>query len=285
MNGSLRERAPLSFGFEGGPPPRDVLILIAIVFATFSVDALSPGTMQLLRLTPAVWEAGFVWQVFTFPWIGYGSPDSGIWFLLELLILFWFGRDVYRYLGRRGFWRLLALGCLTAGVLAVGLDWLLAQGQFESLRAGFPLIQGQRILLTILIAAFATLYGHATILLFFVLPIQAKWFLGIEILFAFMAFLGSLRLYGGRDLAGFLAICVTVGVVFVSLRGGNWRRALRELRLRFEQKILEVRLKRMRSKKGFRVVQGGHDDGRGVDGERRGRGRGNGKSDQGPWVH
>ena len=67
----------------------------------------------------------------------------------------------------------------------------------------------------IVIAAFATLYGNATILLFFVLPIQAKWFLLLEIVFAFMGFLGS------GDLGGFLGIVAAVGVVYDILsRGG-----------------------------------------------------------------
>ena len=60
------------------------------------------------------------------------------------------------------------------------------------------------MLLAIFIAAFATLNRNATILLFFVLPIQARWFLWLEVLFAFIAFLGS------HDLPGFLGITTAV---------------------------------------------------------------------------
>jgi hypothetical protein len=52
---------------------------------------------QAWRLTPAVLR-GFVWQLVSYPFVGTGGPS--IWFLLELLVLFWFGRDV--------FWRLAA---------------------------------------------------------------------------------------------------------------------------------------------------------------------------------
>ena len=83
----------------------------------------------LLRLTPAVFR-GFVWQIATYPAIGWGA--SGLWFLLELLILFWFGRDVFWRLGRQRFWLLLvraavgaALGLLGLGALVGAvLGWL-----------------------------------------------------------------------------------------------------------------------------------------------------------------
>src|SRR5690349_4008990 len=86
-------RPTMSFGF-GGPPPRDVLILLAVVFVTFSLQFFESTALfvALLRLTPFVWQRGYLWQLFTYPFIGTGAP--GIWFLLELLILYWFGRDI-----------------------------------------------------------------------------------------------------------------------------------------------------------------------------------------------
>ncbi len=265
MNGSRSYRQPTGMGGPGGPPPRDLVILLAVIFVTFSVAILMPGALSLLRLTPAAWQAGFVWQLGTYAFIGFGSPS--LWFLLELLILFWFGRDVYRFLGRRDFWSLLAWGIVSASVAAVAVHVLINMAGFAESPATFFLMQGQRILLTIMIAAFATVYGHATIMLFFVLPIQAKWFLGLEILFAFMGFLGT------RDLPGFVGICVAVGVVYTSLRGGGVRKLLREWRLRIEKTVLEARLRNQRDKKGFRVIKGGQ-----------GRG-GNGSADREPWVN
>ena len=75
----------------------------------------------------------------------------------------------------------------------------------------FQLMQGQRILLTVTIAAFATLWGDATILLFFVLPIRARWCLWLGILLGFVAYLGS------KDLAGFAGICAGTAITALAL--------------------------------------------------------------------
>jgi hypothetical protein len=130
--------------------------------------------------------------------------------------------------------------------------------------APIVLLQGQRMLVVIVIAAFATLYQNATIYLFFVLPVQARWFLWLEILFAFMGFLGT------GDLAGFLGITAAVGMVYNILTGGNLRRTSRELWLRFEQQRMRRKLAIMRRKRGLRIVKDESED----PPERRD-----------PWVH
>ena len=241
-------RRPMGLGGGSFDAPRDVWILIAVIFTTFSLNFLTGGMLQILRLTSDVWEKLQLWQVATYPFIGDGSP--GIWFLLELLILFWFSRDVYRYLGRQNFWRLIAWGVGSAAVAAIGVD--VALSLLGSQAPAFLFLQGQRMLLTLMIAAFATVYGNATILLFFVLPIQAKWFLGLEILIAFMAFLSS------GDLASFVGVCVAVGVVYNSLTGGGIGRLLRRQWLKVRKASLERQLDRERKKRGFRVIKGGN---------------------------
>ena len=111
-------RAPVRFGFASGAPP-DVVALVAVVFVTFSLQFFSAtaGLVEMLRLTPRVWASGFVWQVVTYPVAGVGAPT--IWILLELFVLFWFGRDVLSRRGRPRFWRLLA----TATVIGAGRGW------------------------------------------------------------------------------------------------------------------------------------------------------------------
>lgn len=245
-----------SFGF-GGPVPRDLLVILGVIFVTFSLrffqaTAIVPAVLQL---TPWVWRRAFVWQLVTYPFIGFGSP--GIWFLLELLILYMFGRDVYFGLYRRHFWRLILWSSAGAAVVAVGVQMLAALTGFMEIPAPFLIMQGQRMLITIFIAAFATAHGDATIYLFFVLPIRARWFLGLEIVFAFMAFLST------QDLPGFLAICTAVGLAYLyvrsngSMRGG--RKTLRELRLRLERWWIQRKLERARRKRGLRVISGDRD--------------------------
>ena len=261
----------------GGPIPRDLLVLLGVLFLTFTLqffDATRP-LVALLRLGPDVWQRGFLWQLATYPFAGFGAPS--LWFLLALLMIFWFGRDVFSRLGRRRFWRLLVGVAMTAGVAAVAVELLAgrraAVEDFLSGRggllggAGFPLLQGQNAVLVILIAAFATLNRHATVYLMFVLPLQAKWFLPLEILFAFLGYLST------KDLPGFLGICAAVGTTWAVLTPGGLKRLWRQRReawLRIQQRWLRLRLRLARRRRGFRVIEGE---------------KGNGKVHRGPWVH
>jgi hypothetical protein len=256
-------RRPDLGGFGlGGPAPRDLLILLAVVFATFALGFFVPE-VDLLRLTPLVWTRGFAWQIVTYPFIGFGG--AGIWFLLELLILYMFGRDVFYGLYRKHFWRLIVVCSVIAALVAVAVHVLTSLTGFMAVPAPFILMQGQRMLLAIFVAAFATANAEATILLFFVLPIRARWFLWLEILFAFMGFLGT------RDLPGFLGISAAVGLSYLyvkssgSAKGG--KRIFREMRLRMERWLIQRRLDRAKKKRGLRVIPG--DKGR----------------ERGPWVN
>ncbi|HUP42777.1 MAG TPA: hypothetical protein VM599_06155 [Thermoanaerobaculia bacterium] len=259
------------------PAPRDLVVLLAVVFVTYALQFLGDAGLipLLLRLTPAVWQAGFVWQVATYPFSGYASRGPSIWILLELLILYWFARDVFYRLGRRRFWRTLVTVAVAAGAAAVAAELVVrlatSGGAPDGLGAPggttpvpFGLMQGQRTLLAFSIAAFATLNRHATILLFFVLPIQARWFLWLEVLIAFIAFLAT------KDLAGFIGIVVVVGGTYSVLTAGGPGRMLRDWRLRAEKLRLERQLERERRKRNLRVLEGG-----GKGGEPR----------RGPWVH
>ncbi len=241
-----------------GPLPRDIWLLLGIVFVTFALQfvAATAWLPANLRLTPDIWQRGFLWQAITYPFIGIGTP--GLWFVLELVILLMFGRDVYTRLGRRGFWALLVWAALISAAVAVVVALLqVALGVVPSpYRLG--LMQGQHFIITVLIAAFATINANATILLFFVLPIQARWFLLLEIVFAFMGLLST------GDLAGFFGLCAAVGAGVWLVGGGLGGGPLRELYLRARQAWLRARLARMKRRSGLRVVRS-EDDDRGGD--------------------
>ena len=245
-------RQPIGFG-AGGPIPKDLWILIGVLLFTYSLNSFETTAplVRLLELSPNVWQRGYVWQLATYAFI---AQPAGLWFVISMVILFFFGRDVFRVLGRRHFWRLLLWGAMTASVVAVVVQILLwALGLVP--RFPFLIMQGSSMLLTILIAAFATLYGNATILLMFVIPVQARWFLWLEILFAFLAFLPT------KDFAGFVGVCVAVGTTYSILTSGSLRRALREYRLRIERQILEARMRQRRRR--FKVVKKDDDVHRG----------------------
>lgn len=247
------------------PAPTDVIVLFAVVFLTYVAQFFDGSRLlpALLHLSPAVWLGGFVWQLVTFPFAGYGAASP--WIVLELLFGFFFGRDLYYRLGRKRFWRTLLTVALVSALAACALEMALrAAGGGHP--AAFGLMQGQRFLITVFIAGFATLSGEATILLFFVLPIQARWFLGLEVLFAFLAYLGT------KDLAGFVGLLLAIGLTWALLTRRGPRRALREMWLRFQERRMRAKLDHLRRKKGFRVIPGGGEGG-------------GGNVTPGPWVH
>ncbi len=228
-----------SFGGLAGPPARDVVVLLIVLFVTYALQffASTAWLPALLRLSPAVWQVGFVWQLVSYTFAGFGPPS--LWFLLELLIFFMFGNQVYSRLGRRRFWWVLIGVAAAAAVVAV----------FVALAGGTPptafnIMQGQRMLLAIFIAAFATSWGDATILLFFVLPVKARWFLWIEVAVAFIAFLST------RDLPGLAGICTAVTATFLVISGPG---ELRKIRLRVERLWFQARL-RLRRRPRLRMI-------------------------------
>ena len=242
------------FGGSGLPVPKDLIGILVTLFATLSLGFFEGTAIipALLRLTPAVFR-GFVWQVVTYPAIGWGA--SGLWFLIELLILFWFGRDVFWRLGRQRFWLLLVRAAIGAALVAVVVQLVQnLAGVGATGIAAFQLMQGQRILLAIVIAAFATLWGEATILLFFVLPVTARWFLWLEILFAFIGFLES------KDFAGFCGVTAAVFLTYTGLRSGGAGSVLHDWRKRAERLVLERRLDRLKRKRRFDVIDGDEDE-------------------------
>ncbi len=251
-------------GFGGGltgPVPTDIWVLLGVILFTLTLGSFDATRVltEWLRLTPLVWLRGCLWQLVTYPFITV-SASGPIWFLVEMIILFLFGRDVLIRLGRRQFWRLLLFASVSAAVVAalVGVLMQLVAG-VGAVTSSFLIMQGQRMILTILIAAFATMNRNATILLFFVLPIQARWFLLLEIVFAFLAFLST------HDFAGFVGICAAVGFTFGSLTGWRTQGWLLQARLRLQQLWLKARLQWLRRRRGIRVVR---DD-----------------DEKGPWLH
>ena len=241
-------RSSGGFGGLAGPPVPDLVAVIAGLFATWTLSffTATAAIPALLRLWPAALTGPFVWQLLTYAFVGWGNPD--LWFLLELLILYWFAADVFRRLGRARFWCLVLVACASAAFVAVGSFLVLTRVlEVDFAPSTFPLIQGQRVLLTIVTAAFALLYADATVLLFFVLPMPARFFLWFPVLAGFVAFLPT------KDLSGFLGICCAVLVTWVMLRGrgrpggGSWWSGL-------SRRWREHRLRRLRKRSGLRVV-------------------------------
>jgi len=253
-----------------GNIPRDIKILVAVQFVTFLLG-LIPVTRivpTLLLLTPWVLR-GFVWQLATYMFVGY---SSGIFIVLELIGVLLIAPQVYYGLGRKHFWRMTLAGAILAGVAAVLVDFLMLRIGGWVPADPFFLMQGQRVLLMMLIAALSFANPDAEFLFFFVLPIKARWFLPLTFAISFIIFLQS------HDTGGFVGLCVATAVTYAYRQsgGGNWmrwaKRETREIRLRVERWWIGRKLDRMKKKRGFRVIAG---EGEGKRGEVK----------KGPWVH
>jgi hypothetical protein len=239
---------------DGPPPPRDLLVLIGVLFVTFSLQFFegTRGLLELLSLNLGIFR-GFIWQVATYPFVS--TQGSGFWFLLELLIIFWFGRSVFLRLGRRRFWQMFMISAVGGAVGAVAVELVVRLAAPDLVHAPFLALLGQRMVMIILIAGFATLHGEATILLFFVLPIKARWFLWLEIVFAFVFFFLPYK-----DIAGFVGVCVAVFLTYSGLMPGGPGSVLRRWRARLEERVLRARLDRLRRKRRFDVIDGDRDE-------------------------
>ena len=239
----------------GGAIPRDVILILASLLVTFTLAQFDSTRLvpALLRLTPLVWQRGFIWQLITYPFTAF-QPAS-FWFVILLLMLAMFGRDVYSGLGRRHFWRLVLASTVGGAVAATLVNLLLTLAGGGASVNAFEMMHGPWVLLSVFVAAFATANRHATIYLI-VIPIEARWYLALEVLFAFIAFLQT------HDFAGFVGVLTAMGIAYLYIvRGGRGGKGkgkggLRELRLRTERWWIQRKLDRMKKKRGFRVIPG-----------------------------
>ena len=62
------------FAGSGLPVPKDIVAILIALFVTFSLQFFEAAAVipALLRLTPSVLR-GFVWQIVTYPAIGWGG--------------------------------------------------------------------------------------------------------------------------------------------------------------------------------------------------------------------
>lgn len=109
------------------------VLLVAIgAVASWILWAAAPASAGALLFTPDLVAQGDVWRLFTWPWV---NPVS-LWALLDVVFLWYFGRDLEAILGRtRMAWLLLGIwASLTVGVSVV---WLILGGGAALMGIGF----------------------------------------------------------------------------------------------------------------------------------------------------
>ena len=141
---------------------------------------------------------GHVWTLVTYPFV-HDIRQEGIWFALEMLMFFWFGREVESAMGRR------ALGLLYAA-LAIGPALLLA-GLAPWL--GSATLAGSGTIHFAIFLSFCALHPGAQ----FFFGLAAKWVGWI------LVAVYSLTYFAGRDWSGAIQLWATALLAVGWVRG------------------------------------------------------------------
>jgi membrane associated rhomboid family serine protease len=160
--------------FRGAWPLAIILMVVNVaVFALQQIAAVYLGFTPrecgyYFALSTEGLARGYLWQLLTFQFL-----HSGLWHLaLNLIGIYFFGRFVEDRLGKSGFLKVYFLSGFLGGIFQVALAWI------------FPLhfpgsVVGASAGVFGLLAAFALLEPGGIILLFFVLPVRAKYLLWV----------------------------------------------------------------------------------------------------------
>lgn len=204
------DHQPLTY-FRGYPINAATLLVIvhvATMIGTTLLKATGAGALltALNFSSEAVIGHFAIWQYFTYAFVNQPS----VWFAIEMVMLFQFGREVEQFIGRRAFLLMyLLLLVVTPLVLSV-------VGFFQATE-----IFGSGGLHFAVFIAFATLYPGAAI--FF--NIQAKW-IAIILLGIY-----SLQYLGANRFPSLLALWASAGLAWAFIRHERGHFSLPTLRL------------------------------------------------------
>jgi membrane associated rhomboid family serine protease len=189
-------------------------ILTAFLFAIGYAGALNYAMFDSAQ----IWLHGQVWREVTYAFIHPPSGYALLWFAIEMYMLFFFGREVERFLGRQAYiWLYAILLLVPALILTL---WGL------STRTG---LAGSGALHFAVFAAFVTLYPNIQ----FFLRIPAKW------IFLILAAIGTLSALAAHDWQDLVVLWTSLGLafLFIELRGAGPELAwIDNLKARFRPK-------------------------------------------------
>lgn len=196
-----QRRDPWQELIEGsrGPPPTFLSVLVVCLTAgcIASLFVEIRPWLEILRLTPAVWEHGELWRLVTYGFVG--SQGLGPTTVLQLACVYWFGLELCVLLGAGR-----ARALVFSAIVGCGIVASIAQFAWEMLggpRGGAPfrMMQGQHVVLAACVAAFAARNRHATLSrlrLLFGLTIPSRWLVPLQLGWALIE-LGLTRDFGG----------------------------------------------------------------------------------------
>jgi membrane associated rhomboid family serine protease len=190
------------------------LHVVVAIFTAILVGLVGGSVLIWLQFdSAAVLRAGQVWRLFTYAFIHAPTPSGLLWFAVEMYMLFVFGREVERFIGRRAYVGLyLTLLLLPAVVLTLLSFW--THTTFATSTA----------LHFAIFVAFATIYPNVELFA----RILAKW---VALIFVAIGTLSALAM---RDWQTLVVLWTSIGAafLFIELRGAGpelaWWNALKE---------------------------------------------------------
>lgn len=188
-----------SWGPEKTPPAIKSLIIATCVISIFSAALQSflalfdifPGPQNYLSLSWWGLSQGYIWEPLSFLFILDAPEGLSFSFFVSLIfhlfVLWSIGSAVLDIIGSASFLRLYFLGTMLAGGFTL-LSMLLT-GQYETLT-------GMTSALLILLTVWSMAFPETEILLFYLIPVKAKWIVLSLIGIAFLTSLSHLDLTG-----------------------------------------------------------------------------------------
>ena len=201
----ITHRSPENYDpitWVGRVPVYATTIIVALYVACMIgvAVALASGAEAILAAltfdTTSVLRQGQLWRCLTYAFVN--PPDP--WFIIALVMLYIFGRDVERYLGRKGFVRLYV------GFLLLGPSLLLAASLVTA--QTFSLSHSWANFAVFL--SFAALYPNAQMLFQIPAKVFAWVFLGLSVL----------QLLAGRQWPEMLVLLATAFLAYHAIRHG-----------------------------------------------------------------
>lgn len=232
----------LSYAFGPGPPSPVIKLLIFVNIGAFLLSLIVPDIVLRLGFAPkAIFEQQAIWQFATYMFL-HGDVFH---ILFNMLLLWMFGTDLEKRWGARFFTKYYFVTGIGAAVIT--LLWSMS-----------PLPFAQSVYYSVMIGASGAIYGillayalyfpHRQILMYFVFPIPAKYFVMIMGAIAFLSSVGS----SGSGVAHTAHLGgLVVGYLYLK---GLRIRPLDEIKYRW----LRWKMNRARSK--FGIYSGRRDD-------------------------
>jgi membrane associated rhomboid family serine protease len=164
--------ADRSYMRRESPTPQwsPTIALIVLNIVVYLIQATSPNLKDQISTYFALSKEGlshcYVWQLLTFQFLHGGLPHL----IINMFGIYIFGRPVEERLGKAAFLKLYLASGVLGGLLQAALAFALPVHFVGSTVGASAGVCG-------LVAAFALLDPNATLLLFFVLPVRAKYVL------------------------------------------------------------------------------------------------------------